>query len=212
MWSFNRQQMPQGVYSHQTALRLYDLSDVNALAIRISVCSAFWRLSEHSQIRKTFHPAARSNRDTVRSRFLLQASFALQNRTRLFGILAWRGQPCQKQPSTNTATFRMGKIKSGFPGKRAPRRQPMMCRARIKAMSRSSVELFPRARTRDIRSERCANVSVSATASLLRDIFGSVRLFPPGFDRRSACLACCLHFWPMVIYRVNASSIKHLFD
>lgn len=43
LWSSNRKEKPQGVYSHQTALRLYDLSDVNPAKIHMTVPFDFRR-------------------------------------------------------------------------------------------------------------------------------------------------------------------------
>lgn len=160
------------------------------------------RAKAHSQMRKTVQPDARKSRVTSRSRCAFRASFTVQKATRVFGVRPWRGQPCQKQPSTNTATFCARKMKSGFPGSGTPRRQPMMRRSRINTMSRSSVARFPRARTRDIRSERSATVSVSVTASFSADAFCSAprcqRRFPP----RSFCPAYFLPKSPKLAPRV----------
>jgi len=41
LWSRNRQDQPQGVYSHQTALGLYDLSDVMPSKLHLSVPKTF---------------------------------------------------------------------------------------------------------------------------------------------------------------------------
>lgn len=43
LWSSNRKGQPQGVYSHQTALSLYDLSDVNPAKIYMTVPLDFRR-------------------------------------------------------------------------------------------------------------------------------------------------------------------------
>jgi hypothetical protein len=117
----------------------------------------------HSQIRKTVHPDTRSWREIVRSRRTLRASLVVQNFTRVFGILACRGHPCQKHPSIKMARRLDRKIKSGLPGSGTPRRQPVMPAARMSAMNFNSVDALPVPRTRDIRIERSAVVSVSAT-------------------------------------------------
>jgi hypothetical protein len=139
--------------------------------MRATVRSAHKRAKAHSHIRKTTQPDARSARETARSRCAFRASFAVQKATRVFGVRPWRGHPCQKQPSTNTASFAARKTKSGLPGSGASRRQPVMRCSRSNAMSRNSVAWFPRERTRDIRSERSATVSVSATATFSADVF-----------------------------------------
>ena len=46
LWSFDRQGRPQGVYSHATALSLYELSDVNPARIHMTVPTGFRRRVE----------------------------------------------------------------------------------------------------------------------------------------------------------------------
>jgi predicted transcriptional regulator of viral defense system len=43
LWSRNRQDEPQGVFSHETALSLYDLSDINPARLHMTVPRAFQR-------------------------------------------------------------------------------------------------------------------------------------------------------------------------
>ena len=43
LWSRNRNDVPQGVYSHETALSLYDLSDINPAKLHMTVPRAFQR-------------------------------------------------------------------------------------------------------------------------------------------------------------------------
>src|SRR5262249_17326876 len=50
-----------------------------------------------------------------RSRVLLRATFFVQYSWLELGARRHAGQPCQKQPSTNTATRRSSKTKSGHP-------------------------------------------------------------------------------------------------
>jgi predicted transcriptional regulator of viral defense system len=45
LWSRDRNDIPQGVYSHDTALALYDLSDVNPSKLHMTVAKAFRRNS-----------------------------------------------------------------------------------------------------------------------------------------------------------------------
>jgi predicted transcriptional regulator of viral defense system len=45
LWSRNRNDEPQGVYSHETALSLYDLSDINPAKLHMTVPAAFRRMS-----------------------------------------------------------------------------------------------------------------------------------------------------------------------
>jgi len=46
LWSRNRGEAPQGVYSHQTALNLYDLSDIMPAKLHMTVPRSFRRNSE----------------------------------------------------------------------------------------------------------------------------------------------------------------------
>jgi hypothetical protein len=46
LWSRNRNQETEGVYSHQTALRLHDLSDLNPSKLHMTVPTHFRRNSE----------------------------------------------------------------------------------------------------------------------------------------------------------------------
>lgn len=138
------------------------------------------RTRSHSHTRRTRQPDARNARVTARSRSIFPASFAVQNSIRDLGIRRWIGQPCQKHPSIKIATFDARKIKSGLPGKAAPRRQPLIRAFRRSSIKRSSVLLFPAPRTRDIRWERSATVSVSATLFLGRilcEVFSNICLY-----------------------------------
>jgi hypothetical protein len=74
-----------------------------------------WSVTRHSQTRRTLQPERLSKRATRMSRRLLSSTFLLQNATLLFDGRLHRGQPCQKHPSTNKATFILGQAKSGFP-------------------------------------------------------------------------------------------------
>jgi hypothetical protein len=71
--------------------------------------------TQHSQIRTTFQPWRRSNRVIRRSRFRLASILLFQYSTFDVGRDLHLEQPCQKQPSTNTAILRPGQAKSGFP-------------------------------------------------------------------------------------------------
>jgi predicted transcriptional regulator of viral defense system len=46
LWSRNRNEEIEGVYSHQTALRLYDLSDLNPAKLHMTVPTSFRRSSD----------------------------------------------------------------------------------------------------------------------------------------------------------------------
>jgi len=111
---------------------------------------AFLRVKSCSQIRKTLHPAAFSVLPTTLSRTMFLASFAAQNARLFTGRLECCGHPCQKQPSTKTASLFNRNTKSGFPNKRELRRQPVISLARIRRMRAISVFLFPLPRIRDM--------------------------------------------------------------
>lgn len=78
------------------------------------------------QIRRTLHPAFFNILFTIWSRFLLRASFSLQNIGFVCGIDPWSGHPCQKQPSTKMHSLSLGKTKSGLPNNLELRRQPLI--------------------------------------------------------------------------------------
>ncbi len=140
-------------------------------------------------MRTTVQPALRSERVTFRSRSVFRASFAFQNARFPAGIVPCLAQPCQKQPSTNTATRSRRKTKSGLPKTGAFRRQPVMPCARISAMSRSSVARFPLERIAAITALRFFLVKMSATARAGYAPAGSHigRVTIAGSSRPAAC-------------------------
>jgi hypothetical protein len=117
-----------------------------ARMIRPIVPACILRDSACSQILRTRQPLERSVRVTSRSRVRLRLILAAQNFLRVAGTRQRVGCPCQKSPSTNTATFSAGKTKSGFPNNGNPRRHPVMRCFRRRAMSLSSVARLPRER------------------------------------------------------------------
>ena len=72
---------------------------------------------ECSQILNTRIPHRLDWRATFIWRFLFCCIFSDQNLLRVFGTCPHFGQPCQKQPSTKTATLCFMKKKSGAPGR-----------------------------------------------------------------------------------------------
>lgn len=77
-------------------------------------------VSSCSQTRMTTQPSSSNLRFVSRSRRRLVSIFSRQNSALAFGQVACSGQPCQKQPSTNTATLAREKTMS------ARRRTPRM--------------------------------------------------------------------------------------
>jgi hypothetical protein len=133
----------------------------------------------------TRHPCFRSDRLTNLSRARFAESFCSQNDAFALGLVLCAEHACQKHPSMNTATLRLGNTKSGrtracrlldrgmaisvafvfsasvsFTCRRHP---DMRCR-RSKVIKAISVALFPRPRMRDMTSDRFALENTSLTA------------------------------------------------
>lgn len=69
-----------------------------------------------SQKRRTRQPKALSSSSTSLSRSTFLLILSIQNSTLFLGCWKCLGHLCQKQPSTNMASFFPGKIMSGRPG------------------------------------------------------------------------------------------------
>jgi len=111
----------------------------SARAIRASV--AGFRTT-HSLILRTVHPFRLKAWVTCRSRRLLFSIFFFQNSVFVRGRYLQR-QPCQKQPSTNTASLRPGQAKSGLPGTFQCLRYPRIPAAHRSRARGNSVVVFP---------------------------------------------------------------------
>jgi hypothetical protein len=111
-----------------------------ARLIRASVASDS---TLHSHIRRTLQPLRLRFCATRTSRLRLSSTFLCQNLTLLLDGRLQRGQPCQKQPSTNTATFSPGQAKSGFPSTGHCLRYPSRPAALSRTESALSVVLPP---------------------------------------------------------------------
>lgn len=129
-------------------------SQSSARRIRRSKRASFLWVNSCCQIRRTRRPRARRVRFTSRSRILFPASFLFQNSPFVVGCEACFGQPCQKQPSTKTASLIPGNTKSGLPNTGWFRRHPLILFRRKNFISAISVALLPFPRIRDISSER----------------------------------------------------------
>lgn len=105
----------------------------------------------HSQTRRTVHPLRRSCARERRSRILLFCIFSRQALAFVLG-LRFRPQlcPCQKQPSTKTASRCLGQAKSGLPDIGRCLRQPKIELLRSRYASRLSVVVLPLDRIRAI--------------------------------------------------------------
>lgn len=114
-----------------------------------------------SQILTTFQPFSLSDRVTRRSLTTLRAIFCSQYARCAFGIRHFVGWPCQKQPSTNTATRAVGNTTSGFPWREYRRRHPVMPFSRKTVIRQASVERFPPDFTCAMIHERFCRLNVS---------------------------------------------------
>lgn len=76
---------------------------------------SFFFTSSRSQSRITRQEALRIARFTLRSRVGWPLVFRRRHAARFAGHVACFGQPCQKQPSTNTTSQSSGKAKSSHP-------------------------------------------------------------------------------------------------
>ena len=124
-----------------------------------------------SQNRKTCQPSFRSRRLTVVSRLLLPRIFLFQKERLEEGIVRQRLHPCQKHPSTKTATFSRSKAKSGLPSTSfAFMRQPDNLAAISLLLNRCSVDRVPLPLFFDMIEER---FSFEKTSVILRIECGS---------------------------------------
>ena len=111
-------------------------------------------LRSHCHTLIILHPFARKPRSTLTSRARLLSIFAFQNALLDFGMRRHFGQPCQKQPSTKTASFCFRNAKSGVPSTGKCLRQPLMRLDRRCLERTCSVAALFLPRIRDIISDR----------------------------------------------------------
>lgn len=140
----------------------HELRAMLLLILRRQLCGF---LNSCSQMRRTRQPRRRSSRFTRRSRVLLSVNFLSQKARRVAGKVACLGQPCQKQPSTKTIRRCFGNTKSGVPGSRRCCRQPLMPACLNRRASFSSVDLFPRPRTRAMICDLVSGIAGHSTRS-----------------------------------------------
>ncbi len=76
LWSRGRDDKPQGVYSHETALSLYELSDVSPAKLHMTVPPAFRRRNALPKILRLYHGVV--HKDDVEKRFDVQVTRPLK--------------------------------------------------------------------------------------------------------------------------------------
>ncbi len=76
LWSRNRADVPQGVYSHETALSLYDLSDINPATLHMTVPRSFQRRKTLSKT-PVLHRGS-VHKDDIETRFGVKVTRALK--------------------------------------------------------------------------------------------------------------------------------------
>lgn len=139
-------------------------------ANRIRVSTHSGRLFRwHSRIRSTLHPSDLSRLPKWLSRLMFRRIFASHHRAFVRGVRLRQLCPCQKHPSTKTATLSRCQTKSGRPGSCEPLRQPARCSLRSIDMSLNSVDAFRELRILDMIAERLIPPKVSTARSLLAD-------------------------------------------
>lgn len=116
---------------------------------------------QFSQILITFQPCSFSVRTTSLSRAMLRAILLDQYSRFFLGSRHFLGCPCQKQPSTKTATLARGNTKSGFPKRGYFLRQPTILSLRKMARRAASVDAFPLDFTWAIIQERFFELTMS---------------------------------------------------
>jgi hypothetical protein len=122
-------------------------------------------LSSCSQTRITSNPIRSSCAVTFESLCLFLLILALQNSERVFGTCPHFLQPCQKQPSTKTATFCFWKKKSGRPGSVACNTHPLFPALTKAILKTFSVVLLLRARIAPMVLDRTAETPPKAPFS-----------------------------------------------
>lgn len=76
LWSRNRDDVPQGVYSHETALSLYDLSDINPATLHMTVPRSFQRRKTLSKT-PVLHRGS-VHKDDIETRFSVKVTRPLK--------------------------------------------------------------------------------------------------------------------------------------
>lgn len=121
-----------------------------------------------SQARTTHQPVSVRFSSTTLSRAMLPAILCRQNSLFVCGWTLCSGHPCQKQPSTNTATCDPGNTRSGRPG-RGYRSLYLAPAAHSARLSRSSGPVS-RLWIWDIHRRRCAGVMTSELVAIRRGL------------------------------------------
>lgn len=142
-----------------------------------------------SQMRTTVQPVCSSRSVVSRSRSRFACSFDAHHAAFLAGDVPCWGHPCQKQPSTNTATLRptnkMSALRRGIPGSGASTRYryPRRCRARLSEISGA----VSRVRCRDILRDVAGSGETGARLTRVVGLSDGTRLIMLRVGAQRAC-------------------------
>jgi len=133
-----------------------------ARLIRLATIVGFFKLCSQILITRQWLAVKALEAATSRARFraILETQYDMFE----LGARKHLGHPCQKQPSTNTATLLVGKTKSGRPGSWEFLRHPLNPYFRKTAISANSVERLPDDFTAAMTSDLTILETVSATS------------------------------------------------
>jgi predicted transcriptional regulator of viral defense system len=105
LWSRNRDDVPQGVYSHETALSLYDLSDINPATLHMTVPRSFQRRRPLSKI-LVLH-RGNVHKDDIETRFNVKVTRPLKT---IADLLAYRTVQMDHMQQAVKQAFQRGLI------------------------------------------------------------------------------------------------------
>ena len=107
LWSRNRNDEPQGVYSHETALSIYDLSDINPARLHMTVPRSFRRRGAAAKL-PVLH-RANVHKDDIGKRFGVKVTRPLKT---IADLLSTRTVQLDHMQQAVKQAFRLGLITS----------------------------------------------------------------------------------------------------
>lgn len=105
LWSRNHNDEPQGVYSHETALSIYDLSDINPARLHMTVPRSFRRRGSPSKL-PVLH-RANIHKDDIGKRFGVKVTRPLKT---IADLLSTRTVQLDHMQQAVKQAFRLGLI------------------------------------------------------------------------------------------------------